>query len=168
MRLILALLLLFPAVARADDPADWRARDPDGWLAEVRAMVLGYGGAEGLSAAGIARFVAVERAGARARTLGWLVEADLDFDGQVTPAEIADFSQTLSARGRAAFGAMIARADGDRDGVITPAEGQALATRSANRRITPAKEAALRALMGLDSNNDGFVTLSEVEVAPAG
>lgn len=169
MRLGLVILLLLPFAAQAGalpEPLQRAmARNPQGWAREAAALVRGYGDAAGVDGTGIARFIAVERAAARARTLGWLAEADFDFDGQVSVAEGADYAQTLSVRGRAGFGAMVARADTDKDGVVSATEAQAVAAQAADRRLSPARIAALQALMALDGDGNGRVSLTEVQAA---
>jgi hypothetical protein len=178
MRVILVLLLVLPLAARSGplpeplpEPLQAAvARDPQGWLRQMTDLVRGYGDAAGVDAAGIARFVAVERAAARARVLGWLAEADFDFDGRVSPQEAAAYATTLSVRGRTAFGALLAGADADGDGLLTADEGAGAALRAADRRMGPGRQAGLAALIALDRDGDGRVGLAELQAAlpPAG
>lgn len=178
MRLILILLLVLPLAARSgplpqplpEPLLAAVARDPQGWLRQMTDLVRGYGDGAGVDAAGIARFVAVDRAAARARVLGWLAEADFDFDGQVSPQEGAAYATTLSVRGRTAFGALVAGADADGDGLLTAEEGAAAARRAADRRMGPGRQAGLAALIALDRDGDGRVGLAELQAAlpPAG
>lgn len=166
MRRLLIFLLFWPALALAGplpDAATKRIlRDPDGWMVQATRLIAGFGGPGGLTAAGLARHVAIERAAARAGALRDLLVADLDGDGAVSGPEAADYMQVLSARGRGGFLVALAAADADGDGSATGAELRAAADAAALDALPPAEEARLEWVLAFDANGDGAVTLGEM------
>lgn len=75
---------------------------PEPYLELAADLIHGFGGAQGIDRAGIARFVALERAEARAGALRRIYLADLDFDITVSREEIAQVAAAASAAMRGA------------------------------------------------------------------
>jgi Ca2+-binding EF-hand superfamily protein len=140
-----------------------RMRDaPDAFLIDAFDMILGYGEGEGIDAAGIDRFIAVDRADARAKMTAYLMAADLNADGTVDSAEIAVLVQARAARQRGRLMQDFNAADKDGDGTVTGAEIVGAAAAAAGDAVSPAKAAALRAMMTLDLDKDRVLTVDEV------
>ncbi|HEX9859463.1 MAG TPA: hypothetical protein VGA75_13975 [Paracoccaceae bacterium] len=135
---------------------------PERFITEAAGLILGHGGARGIDAAGIERFIALERAGHRAREMRRLLLADLDNDGAVTGAEVAVLAAAVSAgeRGRLQMGHRAA--DADRDGAISMAELRAHAQARALEQLSDADAELLRGFIGFDLDGDGFVSVEEV------
>lgn len=143
------------------------ARGPEAYLAQMTRLIGGFGTVKGLNAEGIARYVAVERAAARADALRELMVADLDADGVVTAAEADGVMQVLSARGRGAFLLTFTAADADGDGRAGPEELRAAADRAAEARLADAAAAQLQAVLAFDADGDAAVSLRELQVGVA-
>ena len=135
---------------------------PDSYLDRTATMIAGYGGPEGIDAAGIARYIAVIRAEARALRIGDLLAADLDNDGAVTGEEVATLAPLLGARERGRFVRAYAQGDADTDGVMTAPELQTVAEKAAMRRIGEAAATALMGLTAFDLDGDGLVSSAEL------
>jgi hypothetical protein len=137
-------------------------RDAGDVIEDAMTLVLGYGRDGGIDRAGIEQSLAVDRARVRANILRRLVEADLDADGTVTTDEIGIIAGAAEARyrGRVMFGH--AAADADSDGRVTGDEARAQAQRAAMDQISDADAARSLALMGLDLDADGRLTLTEL------
>ncbi|RVT87073.1 hypothetical protein DXV76_03015 [Rhodobacteraceae bacterium CCMM004] len=143
------------------------AERPDRVLEEAAALILGHGQDGLLGPDGVARHVAMVRARIRAREVRRLREADLDGDLQVSAEELAVVQSvsTPGVRGRLA----LAFADADRDGsgVADPAEIHDRAGRVAMKEVDAGDVAALMALLTLDGDGDGLLSLAEVVAAVA-
>ena len=92
---------------------------PDRYVQEAGRLIFGYGTDGAIDAAGLVRYVALQRASIRARSLRSFLDSDLDNDGAVTGEEIAARADTLAsdARGRLRFARKAA--DLNRDGRVT-------------------------------------------------
>lgn len=151
-----ALATLPPAVAERI------ASRPDRWRDMALGMVHGHGRDGALVQADIDRAAALDRAFFRARALQPLMEADLDNDGAVTLAEASARAGVLGLTGRTRLMVTQAAADGDSDGTATAVELRAYAEAAALESTTGAEAAMAAALMGLDLDGDGRLTLAEV------
>jgi hypothetical protein len=140
---------------------------PEAFVTDAAEMILGYGVNGGIDAAGIDMAIAVDRAAARGREMGRLLQADLDADGSANAQEIAVLVQAASAKGRARVAMTFETADTDADGTVTGSEMQMHAAKVGADAISPAKAAALAGLMVLDADADGILTLAEVRAAVA-
>jgi hypothetical protein len=140
-------------------------RDMGDVSAEAMTLILGYGADGGIDRAGIETWLAVERAVARAQVMRRMVEADLNADGTVAAAEIAVIAAAAEAgvRGRIMQNHRLADADGD--GAVSAAEAAARAEAFAMERVSEGDAARAMALMGLDMDGDGRLTLAEVDKA---
>ena len=163
----LLLILLLPGVALAEAApsaglAKRIARDPARWEEDGLRLIAGFGDAQGLTAEGIDRAIAVDQAAARADALRDLLVADLDGDGAVSAAELADYLPVLSARGRGDFSLAIAAADQDRDGALDVAEVAVAGRAAAMAAVSPRKVEAMRDLLVFDADGDGAVNAAEL------
>lgn len=138
-----------------------RAR-PDAFVEEAAGLILGYGGARGLSKADIETAVAAERARLRAREMRRLLEADLNDDLSVTRAELDVLLGAASATMRGRLLVWHRAADTDRDGTASWDELRSHARANALAGLSPEAVAAMRAMMTFDLNDDGYVVLDEV------
>lgn len=141
--------------------------DPEPFLELAANLIHGFGGPDGIDAAGVGRFVALERAEARAWALRRLAVADLDFDGQVTAEEYAVLAAAASAKARGRLWALFEKADANGNRVATAEEAAVFAKAEAMRAFGPTDEAVARAVLTFDSNADGWVTMDEVKAAVA-
>lgn len=164
-------LLVWVQMARADDAPsplqDAIARNPDRVETLATDLIAGFGGPDGLTAAGIADHIALERAGARATALRRMLAMDLDADGSVTRAELAVSQRAASATARGRLERQFSAADADGDGRIDPAELAADAEVAALRALDGEEADMLRALLTLDADGDGALTGREVTAALA-
>lgn len=171
--LLLALVLAGPVAAQArsvtealaalpPDVAERIAARPDRWRDMALGMVHGHGRDGALVQADIDRAAALDRAYFRARALQPLIEADLDNDGAVTLAEASARGAVLGLTGRTRLMLTQAAADGDGDGTATAAELRAHAEAAALEAGQGAEAALVAALIGLDLDGDGRLTLAEV------
>jgi EF hand len=141
-------------------------RAPDDFVADAASLILGYGRDQGIDRAGIAQYVAVERARARAGALRRMWEADLNADGAVTQAELGVLVAAAEARYRGRMMLTHEAADGDGDGTVTAVEMLAKANVMALEQFSVADEERAMAMLTLDLNGDGTLSLDEVrEVA---
>ena len=136
---------------------------PDGYLDRTATIIAGYGGAQGIDAAGIDRYIAVTRAEARARLLGSLLAADLDNDGAVTADEVAELAPLIGARERGRLLRAQVQGDPDSDGMMSARELQAVAEKAGMQRVSAAAATALVGLMAFDLDGNGLV--SPIELA---
>ncbi|MGL5008250.1 MAG: hypothetical protein ACRC6I_00080, partial [Paracoccaceae bacterium] len=130
---------------------------------EAVTLIMGYGRDGGIDGAGIATWLAVERALARSQVMRRMVEADLDADGTVTAAEVGVIAGAAAAGVRGRIMQNHAAADGDGDGAVSAAEAGARATAVAMERVSEGDAARAMALMGLDLDGNGVLTLMEVD-----
>jgi hypothetical protein len=141
-------------------------RAPDDFVEDAASLILGYGRDGGIDRDGIGQFVAVERARARAGALRRMWEADLDADGSVTTVELGVLVAAAEARYRGRMLLTHEAADADADGTVTAVEMLAKANVMALDMFSAADEERVMAMLSLDLNGDGSLTLDEVrEVA---
>lgn len=140
---------------------------PEPFLDLAADLIHGFGGAQGIDRAGIARFVALERAEARAGALRRIYLADLDFDSTVSREEIAQVAAAASAAMRGRLWKLHAAADADGDGVATAVEMAGFAKAEALRAFSVADEAEVMSVLAFDSDANGWVDLAEVKAAVA-
>jgi hypothetical protein len=140
-------------------------RDMDDVAADAMTLIMGYGSGGGIDRAGIETWLAVERAVARSQVMRRIVEADLDADGTVAAAEIAVIAGAAEAGIRGRIMQNHALADGDGDGAVSAPEAAARAERVAMEQVSEGDAARALALMGMDMDGDGRLTLAEVDKA---
>ena len=172
MRACLAVLLLWfggPLWAGALSEAVLKklSSDPGPFLDLAADLIHGYGGPQGIDAAGVDRFVALERAAARGGALRQLAVGDLDFDGAVTAEELGILAAAASAKMRGRLWAEFEAADADADRLISAEETRIWVRAEGMRRFSAADEAVARAVLTFDADANGFVTLEEVRAAVA-
>lgn len=157
---------VLPAALSGVDPglAKRLQRDAADVVADGMTLVLGYGTDGAIDRAGIERAIAVDRARQRATILRRLIEADLDADGRVTGAEIAVIAAAAEARYRGRVMMAHTAADTDADGTVTPDEARLAAQAFAMDRVSDADAARVLALMGLDLDGDGRLTMAELDM----
>ncbi len=137
--------------------------NPDRFIDDAATLIYGFGGTAGIDAAGVERFIALERAGARASVLRRLLAGDLDGDGAVTAEEMQVAAGAASASQRGRMRALLARADADADGTANVAEITAFAAAEALEAFDERAAQSARAVLGFDGNSDGLVTVPEVQ-----
>lgn len=168
---ILALFcgLAGPATAQAlPEPVLKRlSADPGPFLDLAADLIHGFGTADGIDRAGVDRFVALERAEARASALRRLQLADLDFDGSVTAAEMQVLADAAAAKSRGRLWALMESADGDSNRVVSVAELAVYGQVQALLGFSAMEEAVARSILTFDSDANGRVTLEEVKTAVA-
>lgn len=164
---LFSLFFGFPAMAQTlTDAALQRIlAAPEVFLEEMGGLILGYGSDQGIDAAGIDRFLSVQRAKVRAREMRRFWLADLDDDGQVTVAELSVLIEGEGAGARGRLWRAHERADGNGDGTVTLQEARAVAAVAVQSGISGGRVDAVRALMGFDADNNGFVSLRELTEA---
>ncbi|MFM2391016.1 MAG: hypothetical protein RLZZ437_2571 [Pseudomonadota bacterium] len=140
-------------------------RDMGDVAADAMTLILGYGRDGAIDRAGIETWLAVERAVARAQVMRRMIEADLDADGTVTAAEIAVIAGAAEAGIRGRIMQNHALADSDGDGAVSAPEAAARAQGFAMDEVSEGDAARAMALMGLDMDGDGRLTLAEVDRA---
>lgn len=166
MRFVLACLALLPVAlplhaAPLEPGLVERVRaDPDRFLEDAAGLILGYGQDGRIDAAGIERFLTVQRAKVRVAALRRLMLADLDGDGAVTSAELAVLLAAEGAGPRGRLAVSHLRADADGDGTVN-AEELAAHGRAASQVLPPGLS-DLRSLLGFDRDGDGTVGLAEL------
>ncbi|OYX27361.1 MAG: hypothetical protein B7Z10_00495 [Rhodobacterales bacterium 32-66-7] len=161
------MTLAEPGWGQAADEALAEAmeRNPDRLLTLAEDVIAGYGGPEGLTAVGIADYIALERAAARAGAMRKLLALDLDNDGSVARAELAVAVRAESADGRGKLERQFKAADFDVSDTLDPAEIRAEGQLAALKALSDAEADVLVALMGLDANADGTLRVEEVQAA---
>jgi Ca2+-binding EF-hand superfamily protein len=135
---------------------------PERMQAETLALIHGYGTNGSIGAEELERFIALERAAIRARTLRPLLEADLDNDGSVSGDEVRALAATLSAEARGRLMLAHAAADAGRDGTADAGELRSHAASEAQEKLSEADAAALRVILAFDLDGDGRTDLAEV------
>jgi hypothetical protein len=142
-------------------------RDPDRFAARVTDLIAGFGGPDGLTAAGIEDHILLERAAARATATRRMLAMDLDADGALDGAELAVSQRAASASGRGRLERQFRAADLNGDGRVS-AEEVAADARAAGLRALDEEEAAmLRALLTLDRDDNAALSVDEIEAAAA-
>jgi hypothetical protein len=142
-------------------------KDPDRFLSRMTDLIAGFGGPQGLTAAGIEEHIALERAAARASALRRFLAMDLDADGAVDRAELAVSQRAASASSRGRLERLFIAADADGDGQVAPVEIAAQGSDAGLRALEEDEAEALRGLMALDRNGDSALTPDEVAAAVA-
>ena len=167
---LMAGLLAWPVMAAAEETAlqTAMAKDPERFAGRVIDLIAGYGGAEGLTPAGIEDHIALERAGARASALRRFLALDLDFDGSVARSELQVAQRAANAEGRGRLERQFMAADTDGNGRIEAGELTEQGRIAALRALGEDEATLLRGLMALDADGDGALTGAEVEKAVAG
>jgi Ca2+-binding EF-hand superfamily protein len=173
MRKILILVLaLVPFGLGAQDlsPALQKriTGDPETYLEQAAAVIMGYGREGAISAAELQNYIALERAGARASALRSLLAMDLDADGTLTEEEVAFAAAAASGRTRGRLWAMFLEADAGGDGRVTGPEMAVLAAAAGMKGFSEGKAEGVLALLAFDRNGDGRVSLAEVTAGVAG
>jgi len=147
------------------EPALKRIRaSPERFVEAAAVLIHGYGSDGAVDAAAVDRFIALQRAGARASALRKLLAADLDADGAIAADEVA---AAEAATGRGRLIALHGRADGDGDGTVSAVELTLHTAIEALAGFTEAEAQAARAVLACDQDGDGHVTLPEVRAAVA-
>jgi len=136
---------------------------PDRFVQEAGRLIYGYGQAGAIDAPDLARYVALQRATTRARTLRSFLDADLDNDGAVSGDEIAARADTLAANARGRLRFAHQSADLNRDGSVSWDEMRDLAQLDAMVTMSAEDEAVVLGFMGFDTDKNGQVTVSEVQ-----
>lgn len=172
MRALLAVALLWMAgplwaAGLSEAVVKKLAADPEPFLKLAADLIHGFGGSQGIDAAGVDRFVALQRAEARGSALRQMAVADLDFDGRVTAHELGVLAAAASARMRGQLWSRFEAADGDGDGVVSAGETLIWVKAEGLRRFSPGDETIARAILAFDADADGWVTLKEVKAAVA-
>lgn len=142
-------------------------KNPAPYLDLAADLIHVFGGTQGIDRAGIARFVALQRAEARAGAMRRLVLADLDFDGKITREELAAVAAAASAYARGRLWKVHEAADLDGDGVVSGPETDAFGRAEAMRLFSAADEAEVMSVLAFDGDKDGWVDLTEVTGALA-
>lgn len=143
------------------------ARDPDRFAARVTDLIAGFGGPEGLTAAGIEDHIALERAAARASALRRMLAMDLDADGTLGREELAVTQRAASASGRGRLERQFRAADLNGDARLDADEIAADARAAALRALDEEEATMLRALVSLDRDGNAALSVDEIEAATA-
>lgn len=172
MQWILAVLLgIVPMMVLADGLPQavvaQVARDPDKYLEDLAVLIAGFGQDGAIDAAGLQNMVAMARADARAVAFRRLQGADLDGDGAIGGAEMRVKAAALAAAARGRLIVNFGKADLDGDDQVTVAELQGYANQAAEQAFGAEKAAGVMAILALDGDGDGRVTLAEAEAALA-
>ncbi len=163
----LGMLVAQAALAEDDPLAEAMARNPERFEAKAIDLIAGFGDAGGLRLDGIETHIALERAGARASSLRRFLAMDLDADGSVARDELAVAQHAASAQGRGRMERQFTAADADGNGAVDPAEMAASGAAAALAGLGEAEATLLRAMMQLDADKDGALTVAEVSAAVA-
>ncbi len=163
---LMIVLLVQAAVADNLTPLeDAMRQNPDRFRAMAEDVIAGFGGPSGLTPRGIEDHVALDRAAARASSMRRLLAMDLDNDGAVTRDELAVTLRAASATARGRLERQFTAADSTPDNRIDSAEIRAEGQAAALRALTEEEANVLRALMSLDADRDGALTLVELRRA---
>lgn len=139
--------------------------DPDRFLSRMTDLIAGFGGPQGLTAAGIEEHIVLERAAARASEVRRFLAMDLDADGTVNRAELAVSQRAASASARGRLERLFIAADADGDGQVSPAEIAAKGRDAGLRALGEDEAEALRGLTALDRDGNRALTPDEVAAA---
>ncbi len=166
---VAVFVVMFAQGARAEEDVlgEAMARNPERFADRVIDLIAGFGGPEGLRPDGIAAHIALERAGARASALRRFLAMDLDADGTVVREELATSQHAASAQTRGRMARQFAAADADDDGQVDAGEMAAAGQAAGIRALGEDEAKVLRALMTLDADGDGALSVAEVEAAVA-
>lgn len=166
MRLgFLVLALAQPALGQETGLETAMARDPDRFAARMTDLIAGFGGPDGLTAAGIEDHIALERAAGRASALRRMLAMDLDADGALDADELAVTQRAASASGRGRLERQFRAADLDGDGRVDAEEMQADARAAGLRALGEEEATMLRALLSLDRDGNAALSVEEIEAA---
>ncbi len=139
--------------------------NPQRFVTEASVLIYGYGRDGAIDAAGLQRFIALERAAVRARSMRRLLEADLDNDGAMDAGEVASLADAGSANERGRLRLAHQAADLDRDGRVTMDELRTGGQIEAMAELSDADAAILMDFMGFDRDGDDRVSVAEVKQA---
>ena len=164
---LLVLALAQPALAQETGLEKAMARDPDRFAARMTDLIAGFGGPDGLTAAGIEDHIALERAAGRASALRRMLAMDLDADGALDGDELAVTQRAASAQGRGRLERQFRAADLDGDGRVDAAEMTADARAAGLRALGEEEATMLRALLSLDRDGNAALSVDEIEAVAA-
>lgn len=142
-------------------------KDPARFAQRMTDLIAGFAGTGGLRLEGIEEHIALERAAARASALRRLHAMDLDADGAVTRAELGVSQRAANAATRGRMERQFVSADADRNGQIDAGELAAEGKAAALQALGEAEAGMLRALLSLDADGNGALTVTELEDAVA-
>lgn len=162
---IVPMMVLAEAVPQA--LAAQVARNPDKYLDDLAVLIAGYGQNGAIDAAGLQNMVAMARADARAVAFRRLQGADLDGDGAIGGEEMRIKAAALAASARGRLIVNFGKADLDGDDQVTVAELQGYGNAAAEQAFGADKVAGVMAVLALDGDGDGRVTLAEARAALA-
>jgi hypothetical protein len=165
MRVLLCVILWLGGVMMASAQEDMMLtikKNPDRYFVATSALIYGHGGPKGIDKAGIELALALKRADVRAAALRKLLLADLDFDGAIDREEMTKVAMAASATARGRLWQMHAVADADGDGRVVEGELSAWGLAQAMQRVSAVDEAETLAVLGFDSDKDGWVSLTEL------
>ena len=170
--MVLSVVLAQGALAQSDGaqaeetPLERALRkDPAGFQAMAEDVIAGFGGPNGLTAAGIEEHVALERAFARAGAMRRLLAMDLDNDGAINRDELAVVQRAASASARGRLERQFKAADANGDTRVAMQEIRAEGQAAALRALTEGEADSLRSLVLLDADGDGALTPDELRAA---
>lgn len=132
------------------------------FVEQAAAIILGYGTAAGVDAAGIETFIASERATVRAREMARLLAGDLDNDGALSGGELAVLVANAAVGKRGQLQVAHGSADGDLNGIVSADELRAFGQSKALDQMDEDEAADWRRFMLFDLDHDGRVVLAEV------
>lgn len=164
---VLGVIFAQGAQAEEDPLAEAMARSPARFEAQAIDLIAGFGGPDGLSADGIETHIRLERAAARASAMRRFLAMDLDADGAVGRDELAVTQAAASAQGRGRLERQFVAADVDGNDRVDAAEMAAAGLAAGMQALDEGKAGVLRAMLRLDSNADGALTVAEVSAAVA-
>jgi len=132
------------------------------FIEEAAAIILGYGSAQGVDAAGIETFIASTRAGIRARAMARLLAGDLDNDGAISGVELAALVGNAAASQRGQLQVAHGTADSDLSGMVSAAELRDWGQAKALDQMDEDEAQDWRQFMLFDLDHNGRVMLNEV------
>lgn len=172
MQWILAFLLgIVPLMVLADGlpqaVAAQVARDPEKYLDDLAVLIEGFGQNGAIDAAGLQNMIAMARADARAVAFRRLQGADLNGDGAIAGDEMRIKAAALAAAARGRLVVNFGKADLNSDDQVSIEELQGYANAAAEQAFGADKAAAVLAILALDGDGDGRVTVAEARTALA-
>ena len=135
---------------------------PDAFLRDAAKLIYGYGAGDGIDKAGINTFIAMERAGVRARAMAAYLSADIDNDGEIVADELEMMARAMAAPKRGALWVGFGKGDADRSLSLSQAELRSFAQNVAIAEISEDDALRLQGLMAFDLDGNGIVTMPEV------